>query len=74
MSTVKEVKEWLDRFPDDTIVEFAALKDNGIEFKTLDISDSDSGNGWDFLDFRNHFFVKPDAAHYGKCYLMIGEE
>ncbi len=30
-------------------------------------------DGWEFTDFRDNQFVKPDAENFGKCYLYIGE-
>jgi hypothetical protein len=63
MTTRKDLQEWLNRFPEDTIIEF------GIQ----QLEDSDIGDGWEFTDFRNNRFVKPDAKHFGKCYLRIGE-
>jgi hypothetical protein len=64
MTTRKDLQEWLNRFPEDTIIEF------GIQ----QLEDSDVGDGWEFTDFRNNKFVKPDAEHFGKCYLRIGEQ
>jgi hypothetical protein len=63
MTTRKDLQEWLNRFPEDTIIEF------GIQ----QLEDSDVGDGWEFTDFRSNKFVKPDAEHFGKCYLRIGE-
>lgn len=81
MATVKELKEWLDRFPDDTIVEVGIQGNSrGYEsyeeviFKSPELKDSDSGDGWDFVDFRNNAVTKPHELHYGKCYLILGEK
>ena len=73
MTTVKKLKEWLEQFPEDTIVDFTSTRNNSISFKTVDIDNCDDDNGWEFTDFRNNKFVKSDADHYGKCYLTIGE-
>lgn len=60
MSTVKELKEWLDRFPDDTIIEVGFQQAGRnyesygcVDFEDLNIEDSDSGNGWEFFNNRD---------------------
>jgi len=76
MATIKEFKKWLDRFPDDTIVEFG-IQQRGtgyesygpVEFQTANLNDRNYGDGWDFLDFRK---IKT-SDHFGKSYLQIGE-
>jgi len=80
MTTRKDLQEWLNRFPEDTIIEFGIQQEAGgyqsygsVEFETPILEDSDIGDGWEFSDFRNNQFVKPDAKHFGKCYLRIGE-
>lgn len=72
MATVKEFKEWLNRFPDDTIVELV-IQEGPVMFKELKLEDSDCGNGWEYTDFNGNKFVKPDSEHYGKRYLWLGE-
>lgn len=81
MTTIKEFKEWLDRFPEDTIVEVAIQSESrgyesygSVEFKSPNLNDSDWGTGWAFSDFRSNKFVKENAAHFGKCYLSLGEK
>lgn len=80
MTTRKDLQEWLNRFPEDTIIEFGIQQEAGayqsygsVKFESPKLEDSDIGDGWEFSDFRNNKFVKPDAKHFGKCYLMIGE-
>jgi hypothetical protein len=80
MTTRKGLQEWLNKFPEDTIIEFgiqqqAALYQSygDIVFDTPKLDDNDLGDGWAFMDFRTNKFVKPDAEHFGKCYLRIGE-
>jgi hypothetical protein len=80
MATIKEFKEWLNRFPEETIIEIGFQQRAGnyesygaVEFNEMKLEDSDCGDGWEFTDFRNNKFVDEDAAHYGKCYLTIGE-
>ena len=80
MTTIKEFKEWLNRFPDDTIVEVGIQQrsDNydaygDVHFESPKLEDNDCGTGWEFIDFRNNKFVKEDAPYFGKCYLKLGE-
>ena len=80
MTTIKEFKEWLNRFPDETIIEIAIQQRScnyesygPIQFKAIDFDDSDMGEGWEFNDFRNNKFIKPDSFYFGKCTLELGE-
>ena len=80
MTTVKEFKEWLDRFPDDTIVEFGIQQPadlweayGSVVFESPKLQDNDYGDGWEFVDFRDNQFVRPEDDHFGKMYLKIGE-
>ena len=82
MTTIKEFQEWLNRFPEETIIEFAIAEEvnhsytsyKEVKFLSPDLKDEDWGNGWHFNDFRNNQFTKPDAPHYGKCFLELGDE
>lgn len=81
MTTRKDLQEWLNRFPEDTIIEFGIQQAAGsyqsygeVEFETPKLEDSDIGYGWEFIDFRNNESVKPDDDFFGKCYLKIGEK
>lgn len=80
MATRKEFQEWLNRFPEDTIIEFAIQElaptyesYGAINFKTPNLDDNDYGEGWEFSDFTDNQFVKPGEEHFGKKYLKIGE-
>jgi hypothetical protein len=80
MTTVKEFQEWLNKFPEDTIIEVGIQEEpqgwssyGRVNFETLKLDNSDIGNGWEFADFRNNKFVKPNAEYFGKCYLRLGE-
>ena len=80
MATIKDLKEWLNRFPDDTIIEFGIQQRAGnyesygaVNFESPNLTDNDIGDGWEFTDFRSNQFVKKDAPCYGKCYLRLGE-
>lgn len=80
MTTIKEFKEWLNRFPDDTIIEVGIQQMSSnfesygaINFESPKLDGGDCGHGWEFIDFRNNRFVKEDEPHFGKCYLRLGE-
>ena len=80
MTTIKEFKEWLNRFPEDTIVEFGIQQHarnyesyGAVNFISPTLENADSGNGWEFIDFRDNKYVNQDAPHFGKCYLTLGE-
>jgi len=77
MTTIKEFKEWLSQFPEDTIVEVSIQQPSRgyesygcIEFASPNL---ENGDGWEFLDFRNNKFVKENYEHFGKCFLRLGE-
>jgi len=81
MTTIKEFKEWLDRFPEDTIVEVAIQEEShdydpygAVSFKSPNLEDSDWGMGWEFTDFRNNQYIKKGSPRFGKCVLAIGEK
>ncbi len=77
MTTVKELKEWLNRFPGETVVKFGFQQKapmwesyGSVEFKSPELTDSDYGDGWNFIDFRK----SKDSSHFGKSYLELGEK
>lgn len=81
MTTRKELQEWLNRFPEDTLIEVAIQKEphgydnfGQVIFEPMVLTDSDEGNGWEFTDFSKNEFVKPDKYYYGKCILIFGED
>lgn len=80
MTTRKDLQKWLDRFPEDTIIEFGIQQEAGayqsygsVEFDTPKLEDNDIGDGWEFSDFTNNQFVKKGHELFGKRYLKIGE-
>jgi hypothetical protein len=80
MATIKEFKKWLDRFPEETIIEVGFQQRAGnyesygaVEFETIKLEDSDSGFGWEFADFRTNQFVMPEDEMFGKCILSLGD-
>ena len=79
MATVKELKEWLNRFPDDTIVEVGIQEfPSGYEswgpltFHEIKLEDSDYGEGWEFTDYSKE--THKDSKRYGQKILSFGEK
>lgn len=80
MTTRKDLQKWLNRFPEDTIIEFGIQQESrgyesygSVKFDTPKLEDNNIGEGWEFLDFRNNQFVNEEHKLFGKCYLQIGE-
>ena len=80
MTTRKELQEWLDRFPEDTIIEVGIQKEphgydsyGQVIFEPMVLKDSDVGDGWEYTDFSKNRFVKPSKYYYNKGILRIGE-
>ena len=80
MVTVADFRKWLEQFPDDTEVLVAVeqrLSDyqsfGDIKFEEPVIDNADVGKGWEYVDFNGNRLVKPDAPHFGKKFLYIGE-
>lgn len=77
MCTIKELKEFLDKFPQETIVE--VLVENSYisdyypiyEFKELDLSEYDGYHN--YYDFKDNQFVKKDDPRKNNKYLELGE-
>ena len=79
MATVKKLKEWLNRFPDDTIVQVGVQESpSGYEswgpltFVEMKLEDSDYGEGWEFTDYSKETFK--DLKCYGQKILFLGEK
>jgi hypothetical protein len=80
MATLKEFKKWLEQFPEDTIVQVAMQESPSgweswgpVRFKDFQIPTNEWGDGFEFFDFRNNQFTKPDSPHFRKCILELGE-
>lgn len=73
MTTIKQFKEWLNQFPEDTIVEVPICIKNSIQMKSIDFNEETSDCGWRFLDFTENRYVRPEQEHYDKKYLQLGE-
>ena len=80
MTTVKELRDWLVRFPDETEVEFmfqnaptAWASFGDCTFKSPELTDGDMGDGWEFNDWSKNQFVGKDHPQFGKKTLQFGE-
>lgn len=70
---LKDFKEWLNQFPDDTVVEvsveYMGLNSYYSEFRTFDQNDDDH---YSFIDLVGNPHVKPNCEHYNKRFLQLG--
>lgn len=64
MATVKELKEWLNRFPDETIVKFGFQERSGnyesygpMVFRTPTLQDCNDDDLWEFGSFGGQSFL-----------------
>lgn len=77
VTTVKEMKEWLDKFPDETIVQVSIQQEAGTwdnygpsYFRNLKVDEEYTT--WEYVDFKGNKFVKTTDPHYNKSYLQLG--
>lgn len=73
---VRDFQKWLDRFPDDTIVE-VVVGDEEVTFAP-EATESDPlasiSEGWDFHDFTKPPSLARESSPYrGKRILVLGE-
>ena len=70
---LKDFKEWLNQFPDDTVVEvsveYRGLNSYYSEFRTFDQNDDDH---YSFIDLVGNPHVKPNCENYNKRFLQLG--
>ena len=70
---LKDFKEWLNQFPDDTIVEvsveYMGLNSYYSEFRTFDKNDDDH---YTFIDLNGNPHVAQDNPNYNKRFLQLG--
>lgn len=71
----KEFQNWLNQFPEDTIIEVAIQDEpgfgayGGVDFYKFEPS---AANHYELLDFRGNRFVKNTEPHYEKVFLRLG--
>lgn len=80
MTTRKQLQEWLNRFPEDTIIEVGIQQKTGnyesygsLDFISPELIDSDTGDGWEFMDFRKSTLTKETNVNFNKTFLRLGE-
>ena len=81
MATVKELKEWLNKFPDETIVK-VTIRDESkgyesfgeVKFYPLELEGIEYGKGWEFVDYTNNPYMQEGDSCYGQKYLLLGEQ
>ena len=80
MSTIKELKEWLNRFPEDTIIKVGIQEEptgyesyGRVNFSEMKLENTDCGDGWEYVDFTENSLIKSDSKLYAKKYLFFGE-
>jgi hypothetical protein len=74
-TTVRELKIWLEQFPEDTEVEVLEVEqtysDDITKIEPLNLKQF--GN-WDFFDATKNQFVKEDHPCFGRKILTLGEK
>lgn len=80
MATRKELQEWLNRFPEDTIIR-VGIQERAtnyesygvVTFQTLELEDTDDGFGWTYVNFVDNPYVNPGVLHFNKSFLAFGD-
>ena len=71
----KQFQEWLDQFPEDTLIE-VTVQEAGGSWYTGDsrpvMFDPNNQDHSEFVDFVNNPYVKPDELYYNKSFLTLG--
>ena len=73
--TVRDLKKWLNNFPNNAIVEIAIQEDCGeVEFKEIELENKEIGEGWEYIDFTNNPWIEKCDKRYNKKILKFGEK
>ena len=67
---LKDFKEWLNQFPDDTIVEVSEEQGGYERYSSFKVFDPDDHSN--YLDLTGNPHVKPDSELYNKRFLQLG--
>lgn len=68
---LKDFKEWLNQFPDDTIIEVSVERGTSYQaYSCFDEFDPDDHSN--YLDLTGNPHVKPDSELYNKRFLQLG--
>jgi len=75
--TVKELKKWLNHFPDDAEVHIPVLEESrnwSPDTTKFQKFEGESCCDYEYIDFTKNQFVKVDHPFYGKKALFLGEQ
>ena len=77
-TTIKELKEFLAQFPEDTEVEVLEEEDignyHGAQAVEVPLNLEEYSGNWEFQDFTKNEFVKENHPYFGKKVLTLGEK
>lgn len=72
----KQFQEWLDQFPEETIIEVAVQQSAPSYFPygevKFEIFSDDPYVTYEYTDFTNNKFAKETDEYYGRKYLQLG--
>lgn len=72
----KQFQEWLNQFPEETIIEVGVQQEPKAYQSYGDVQFEKSRDGeyehYTLIDFRNNPFVNEEHRHYGKVFLQLG--
>jgi len=67
---LKDFKEWLNQFPDDTIVEVSVEQGGYERYSSFEAFDPDDHSF--YCDYIGNHIVKPESSLYNKRFLQLG--
>lgn len=80
--TRKQFQEWLNQFPEDTLIEVAIQEQArgyesygsvGFYPPKIDGPEYASESGWEFTDYRRFEKWDKNSEYFGRCCLQLGE-
>lgn len=78
MTTVSEFIKYLETLPQNAIVETIKEVEGNwgssyVRVVDVELPENGYSDTLEVIDFRDNHFTKPDAPHFGKVYLRIGQ-
>jgi hypothetical protein len=80
--TRKQFQEWLNQFPEDTLIE-VAIQERAMAYEAygavgfyppkIGEKESTSESGWEFTDYRRFETWDKNSEYFGRCCLQLGE-